>query len=867
MKVKSLLLATSSLLVARNIAEAATPAVQPLEANPNSKLSQTNPSEEDNQPPIIPQVTSPETTLECESCLRDKKKLPDLSQTKSQESVVVPAIPKVASPETMPEWRNSAPNNLKASQLSSISSKKPRELSKQKPLQASQVQKELPPLVIPQITPPETLPKCESSAQNLANSKTPITKYQPGVEPSRAKPSPTCIAQTPVKDPVTDDAVRRQQKLPVIPAESQDPNYINPPEIVPSSKLNTLTTTIPLNGNVINHRTEWETTNSLSFGSDRSTNIDLNAIIRVRSQVEQSLSKDNVFTSDQRGSYVQLQTVKTKREVELLQTAPQTMQGIIIQESFTGPCLAVKPQEAGANTQCTFTPALVTDRNSLDPKFFIPTRINQLGNVGDVISPETLKILSQPGFQNVGANNQVVGLDLYFPNLGATPGNTQSTQSTISRKEDIETTPLLGFSRVRQILKANDNQAVMGRTIRGTGFILGDKNTLLNLGVTAATELLPDAKPYLAGSTNPVNTNINRNLFAAANNTWIPSSSWTVYQAGLGGATHPFVTSEGKASLPDAHFNSIWIGLSPVTKRDSQTDIRYVATGPERVTIATGGEGGSLSNTSFISNINGNSINSADLNNFYTQIYLTFLNRDVNFISTNKLTERTSYYPHIAFTGNITGTNQVFRYYTGVIASESPKVYLGADYIRNKNNWIISASGIGYLNPDQDYSSNLQANITRRIPLSSNANLNLFTGFRYAFNQTSNPLETRTDNYVSVGARANVGPVSVGLTQYFDGVLPNSINTALGVDASIAIGSQARISAYLTPGTNQMSYGAIAEYKFGKDYYSPALVLGWRKDRYDFGRDPFENSLKTSGDTFTILFRMGAPTSAFRTPS
>lgn len=827
MKVKRLLLATSSLLVAKKLADAATSSVQTPEAKPNSKLTQTNPSEEDNQPLIIPKITSP---------------------------------------ETITEWGNSTTDNPKAAQLSGISPQKTRENSQSTSLQTSQVQEKLPPLVVPQITPPETLPKCESSAQNLANSKTPITKLQPGVEPPTTKQNPTCIAQNPPKDPVTEDAVGRQQQLPIIPAESQNPNYINPPEIVPSSKLNTLITTIPLNGNIINHRTEWETNNSLSFGSDRSTNLDLNAIIRVRSQVEQSLSKDNVFTSDQQGSYLQFQTFKTQREVELLQTAPQTLQGLIIQQSFTGPCVAVNSQEAGANTQCTFTPALVTDRASIDPKFFVPTRINQVGNVGDVISPETLNILAQPGFQNVGANNQVVGLDLYFPNVGATPGNSQSNQSTISRKEDIETTPLLGFSRVRQILKANDNEAVIGRTIRGTGLILGDKNTLLNLGVTAATELLPDAKPYLEGSTNPANTNINLNLFAAANNTWIPSSSWTVYQAGLGNATHPSLTSEGKASLPDARFNSIWIGLSPVTKRDSQTDIFYVPTGPEQVTIATGGEGGALSNSSFVSNINGNAINSADLNNFYTQVYLTFLNRDVNFISTNKLTERTSYYPHIAFTGNITGTNQVFRYYTGVIASESPKVYLGADYTRNKNNWIFNASGIGYLNPDQDYSSQLQANIARIIPLSSNANLNLFTGFRYAFNQTTNPLETRTDNYVSVGARANVGAVSVGLTQYFDGILPNSINTALGVDASIAISSQARISAYLTPGTNQMSYGAIAEYKFGKDYYSPALVLGWRKDRYNFGRDPFENSLKTSGDTFTLLFRMGAPTSAFRAP-
>ena len=799
MKLKSILLATSSILITLNISEASTLAGQSLEVNPNSKLSQPSSSKEDSTPRIISPITSPETISECESC---------------------------------------------------------------------QAQEKLPPLVIPQVTPSETVPKCEFSTQNqqnLANSTTPIANTQPGVEQSN--PNPTCIAQTPAQDPsrdsTTNDAVGSPRKEPVIPA-SQDSNYINPPQIVPNAKVSTFTTTIPLNGNVINHLTKWDTTNSYSFGSNRSNNLDLNAILRVRSQVEQSLSKDNVFTSDQRGSYMQLQTVRTKREVELIQTVPQTMQGLIIQESFTGSCLGQTPQEGGANAQCSFTPALVTDRNSIDPKFFVPTRINQFGNVGDVVSPETLKILAQPGFQNVGANGQVVGLDLYFPNLGATPGNSQSTQSTVSRREDIETTPLLGFSRVRQILKANDTEAVIGRTIRGTGFILGDKNTLLNTGIALATEFLPDAKPYLEGSTNPVNTNINRNLFAAVNNTWVPSSSWTIYQAGLGRATHPHLTSEGNASLPNAHFNSVWIGLSPVTKLDSQTDIRYQAIGLERVNVTAGGEGGTLNNASFVSNVNGNIINSNNLNNFYSQVYLTFLNRDVNSVTETKLTERTSYYPHLSFTGNITGTNQVFRYYTGVIASEFPKVYLGADYTRNKNNWIFNASGIGYINPDQDYFSYVQTGLTRRIPLASNASLNLFTGLRYAFNQTSNPLEARTDNYVSVGARANLGSFSIGLTQYFDGILPNSINTALGIDASIAIGSQGRISAYMSPGSNLMSYGAIAEYKFGKSSNSPALVLGWRRDRYDFGRDVFENPVKTNNDTFTILFRVGSPVAAGR---
>lgn len=896
MKFKNLALATSSLLIARNVAEASTPIVQVQTENSNSKLLQTKPLEEDTLPRIIPKVTSPETISECESCSQDKKKLPNLSQNKTKEEVSVTvlshvappetispnpqklsslaqsnvkkgvsvaATPQVTSPQTTTEWSNHTP---KTTQAPIISDKKSREPPSSALLQPITPRQNNFSEIIPQVTPPETTSTCESSTQNPINSATSPAKPQSNIEASIPHKNAPCVAKIPPRDSVTNDAITSPHREPVIPAESQDSNYIKPPRIIPNSQLSTFTTTIPVNGNVINHLTQWETTNSYSFGNDRNSNIDINAILKIRSQVEQSLSKDNVFTSDQRGIYLQLQTVRKNREVELQQITPQTMQGVIIQQSFTGPCLGQVSQEIPANAQCSFTPALVTDRNSIDPKTFLPTRINQFGNVGDVISPATLDILAQPGFQNIGANGQVVGLDLYFPNLGATPGNSQGTQPTIARREEIETTPLVGLSRIRQILKANATEAVIGRTIRGTGFIIGDDNILLNTGVTAATELLPDAKPHLEGSTNPVNTNLNPNLFSAANNNWTPLNSWTIYQAGLGRAAHAQLLSEGKINLPQANFNGIWIGLSPVTKRSLSSDLRYEPTGPERVLVAAGGEGGINDNVSFISNVNGNTINSANLQNFYTQVYLTFLNRDVNLITSDKLTEHTKYYPHLSFTGNITNTHEVFRYYTGVIAADLVKAYIGADYTRNKNNWILNAQGIGYINPDQDYSSQVQTSIARIIPLSSNASLNLFTGLRYAFNQTSDPLETPINNYISVGARANVGAFSVGLTQYFDGVLPNSINTGLGVDAALNIGSQGRISAYMSPGNNQMSYGAIAEYKFGKDYYSPAIVFGWRRERYDFGTDSFDNLLRTNNDTFTIMFRMGAPTSSARMP-
>lgn len=417
---------------------------------------------------------------------------------------------------------------------------------------------------------------------------------------------------------------------------------------------------------------------------------------------------------------------------------------------------------------------------------------------------------------------------------------------------------------MRQILKANDTESVLGRTIRGTGVIIGDDNTLLNGAVSLAAELLPDANPDLEGGTNPVNTNINRHLFEAANNARIPPNSWTVYQGGIGKAKHAEINPEGEINIPSASYNSLWLGLSPVTKRDRAATIQYQELGPERIVASAGGEGGANDNVSFVSNGNGEEINSANLQDFYTQIYLTFLNRDVNFITKDKLTEDTTYYPHLSFTGNITSTNQLLRYYTGIIVSDPIKAYIGGDYSRRFNNLVFNINSIAYLNPDRDYFSYVQTSLGRGFKLSKNANITLSTGLRYAFNQTTDPLDTPIDNFVSVSARANVGDFSLGLTQYFGNILPDSINTALGVDASIRLGTKGKISAYLSPSNNQLSYGAIGEYKFGTGPNSPALVLGWRRDNYDFGEDAFGHSLETGNDIFTILFRIGAPSNPLK---
>ena len=237
--------------------------------------------------------------------------------------------------------------------------------------------------------------------------------------------------------------------------------------------------------------------------------------------------------------------------------------------SLTAPCVG---QPDSATEQCTYTPGLITDRNSIDPQFLVPTRIDQTADVFEVVTPESLAVIGLPGFQT-GANGQQIGLDLYFPNAGALPGNTQGSRTNIERRETIEDTPALTISRVRQIIKANDSEAVIARTIHGWTGILDDDNTGFNSLWQLGAYLLPDINPQLDGGVNPVNPNINKNLFLAANNARTPLNSFTVYHAGIGRSPTPLVPPTDFRDLPTVNYNSIWVGLSPITERNFSVEL------------------------------------------------------------------------------------------------------------------------------------------------------------------------------------------------------------------------------------------------------------------------------------------------------
>lgn len=714
---------------------------------------------------------------------------------------------------------------------------------------------------IPTITSNPNLDKPQplESAKNQINQINSVIEV---IEQNFANVSYEAADLLPLDTPNIDKLEIPQILQPPVQDNSTQPNriYKSPPQAVPKDKVPIIITTFPLNDLTINHLTKEVVDSQLLFGNKRSQNFYINALYQVDSQIIQSLSQENIFTSDFTADYMQLRTLNQKREISINQSEPQTLRGFETQQTFIGPCELISNNVATANQQCTLLPPLVVDRNSIEPRFLIPTRIEQKGQIGDVISSETLALIKQPGWQNVGAKGEFTGVDLYFPNTGATLGNSQSNQTSISRKENIDTTYHLGYYRVRQIIKTNAEKAVLGRTFKGIGLILNDENWLLSPALGTVAEILPDVKPSLSGLTENVNTNINKNLFNAANNIRIPTNSFVIYQGGVGEAEHSKKNTNSRSS-PAAIFNSVWLGMSPVTNRSFSQDYRYVATGEEKMTLRSGGEGGVNSNVSFAlaTNDNGisNSLNSANLNNFYIQAYMSFFARDINLVTTNTLTEKTSYYPHLSLTGDITTYNSALRYYGGAIAADNLKLYLGGDYTRNWDNWLLNVGAIAYNNGDKDYYSKTEGSLSKQFRFNSTTNLGLFTEFRYAWDRDKdNFLDNPVDNFVSIGTNINFYKFSLRASQLLD-LLPDSTGNKIQASLTTALGNNTSLTAYFSPQRNLDNYGISSQYVWSSNYITSSIMFNWSRNIYNFGNDNFGNALETTNDTFSLIFKAG----------
>ncbi|MGB3614934.1 MAG: hypothetical protein WBA10_14165 [Elainellaceae cyanobacterium] len=218
----------------------------------------------------------------------------------------------------------------------------------------------------------------------------------------------------------------------------------------------------------------------------------------------------------------------------------------------------------------------------------------------------------------------------------------------------------------------------------------------------------------------------------------------------------------------------------------------------------------------------------------------------------------------MSFSGNITNSQSLLRYYTGVITSDTVKAYLGTDYTRTTTGgWYFRAGGIGYINPDRDYYSQLWGNVARSIRLGNRANLVLGTNLNYALDRDErigDIISTSPASTISADARLNLGQFSLGLTHVFGDVLPNSYEDSLVVDAGLNLSDRFRLSAYVAPierNTSRSRMGAGLQWRMGEDQTAPVLAFNWQNQEYDYGVDDFDNDLIVKDDVFTLTIRAG----------
>ncbi|MEO0408082.1 MAG: hypothetical protein AAF289_12100 [Cyanobacteria bacterium P01_A01_bin.135] len=695
----------------------------------------------------------------------------------------------------------------------------------------------------PAIAPPETLivPPAPTTATAIAPAPNPTAIAPENLPEGTGKPSDTAPA-TPTPE---------------------DPDYLVPPRPTDGAQINPLTTTFLLNDVAIDHLTDWDVVFSEQFADTTEGTPSGSGTVTLNSRITESLTTDNVYTVDQRGSYLQLRSLPHQRTVTTTRRVPQTMTGLQLQMTLTGACILPNSESQNSQDQCSYIPGLITVRDSIDPDFFIPTQVRQPSSVGDVVTPESLAAIRQPGFQR-GANGKEIGLDLYFPNIGAFPGNTQDVTTDIERREILNNTAAGSFSRVRQVVQANDTEAVLGRTIRGFSVLADDDNRLANTATQAIAQALPEYVPQLEGSSNPANTNINRNLFLAANNARLPGGSLTVYSVGRARAESLTPDITELSQVPAARYNGLWLGLSPVIDRSIETGgVRFEPTGPQRLITSGGGEGGGDADVELISVVNDDIFTNSNIQDSYAQIYLDVFQQDIDSVTQQIYREDTTYYPHLSYTGNITNSRSLLRYYTGVITSDTLRAYLGADYTRNAGNWLFRVGGVGYLNPDRDYYSQLWGSVTRSIRLGDRANLVLGTNVNYALDRSDrigDIVSNSPASILSADARLNLGQFSLGLTHVFGDVLPNSYEDSLVVDTALRLNDRVRLTAYVAPiddNSSSSPIGAGLQWRLGDRPTAPSLAFNWQNQRYNYGPNELGNELVVKDNVFTLTVRAG----------
>jgi hypothetical protein len=646
------------------------------------------------------------------------------------------------------------------------------------------------------------------------------------------------------------------------PPSNQDPRFIIAPQKLDDRAVDPFSTQFVLNGNKISHLTTTFVNTGYESGNFRTSDLSFDIQRLIGAKNVQSVTTDRVVRVNSQLEVSGVRSVAQQQDISVSVAQPQTLLGFQQKISLDANCLD------GSGRICTYLPGIkiddsVTDRNKLQP-----TDVKITSQFGDVISPASVAAIRAPGFQGgATGDGKSYGIDLNLPAVGlVNPPAGTPIVLTGERQEKISTGIAVNYTRLNQDFATNGRESTLSRTTRSLNYINGDRNQLVNLAVTALGQVLPDFQAKIAPGEPGAKIVVNPNLYRAANAARIPDNSLTVYQAGTG-----YAASRGSdpSIPPEAHHQALWVGLSPVVEREVGKDYRYITLRAPRIVSTGGGEGGSVPVSV---NLNNFGFNSSGLSNPYGQGYVTVFNRDVSRVDVETIRQRTDYYPHISYTGTTLSENTLWRYFTGAIVNagfepkttKNVKAYLGTDYsIVNPRGLSFSLGGVGYLNPDPEYASQLFANANQSIALGSNPKNNLVVGVNANYivdgTTTIQSLPVRSaQSFVNAGLAFNLGDISIGGTQFIGNLLPESVESKTIVNAGWKINDRLKIGGFVSLFDRNVSknpFGASLSYDLDPNANS-TLYVGWNAAEIDFRRSlgPTANTYKDNTVSVSIKY-------------
>jgi hypothetical protein len=705
----------------------------------------------------------------------------------------------------------------------------------------------------------------ESNADKISQITAPLpTPTVPNLPPAIApalteiRPLNSVLGAELIPAPNNNPAVA-PSNAPTLPQSKpiQDPRYLVPPEELEPQTVDPFSTQFILNGNKISHFSNTNTVAGYEWGNFRTSDLNFDVYSPIKSNTVQSVTKDRVLRVNSTIEVAGMRSVTQNQDIVVSVTQPQNLLGVRQQISLDGDCLD------GSGRTCTFLPGITIDDSVISQRKLQPTGVKITSQFGDAISPASVTATRQAGFQ-AGANGESYGLDLYFPAVGViAPTSTPSL--TGSRREEITTGVAVNYSWMNQNLATNGEESTLGRTIRSINYINGDRNQVLNLAVSTLGQILPQLQPAIAPGKPGARITVNPNLFRAANAVRIPDNSLTVYQTGIGrGVSY----GEDPKIPPGASHQAIWVGLSPIVEREFVRDFFYQTRREPTIIASGGGEGG---NIPVAVNLNQFGFNSGALQNVYAQAYVTVYNRDVDRVDVDTVRQRTDYYPHISLSGTYLTENTLWRYFAGTIVNagfqpkttENIKAYLGTDYsVLNPQGLSFTVGGIGYLNPDPEYYSQIYANASQTIALGSDRRNNLVVGVNAnyiadgAITIQSLPVRT-TQSFINAGLTANLGDISIAGTQFVGNILPESIESKTLFNIGWKLNDRVNIGAFYTAFDRNIStnpYGASLSFIVDPQSNSK-LSLGWNAAEIDFRRTLGTTANIFRDNTFSLSYQ------------